>query len=287
MKLPFALGFALPLLASAQVLYDPSAGTLPNAQNWSYVSLPVAASLSVTEGAAQLNTQSLSGILAGFSRVAPTPLERTPGFSVRFGLKVLAEDHGSRVDRAGVSVTVLSADKKGIELGFWTDRIWAQTDSPMFTHAEEALWNTGVTTTYELRLVGGTYTLLANGSPLLTGAVRDYTAFVGTIDPYETPNFLFFGDNTTSARGTFALGLVELAPLTTPPPTVSIRSAEGSLVISWPVSSQVWTLESSSALTAEVNWQPVTGSAVSNGVRQEVTVPATESLQFFRLRPQS
>lgn len=285
MKFSFALGLFVPLLASAQVLYDPSAGTLPNAQNWSYVSLPIAASLSVTEGAAQLNTQALSGILAGFSRVSPTPLVRSPGFSLHFDLKVLAEDHGSRVDRAGVSVTVLSADKKGIELGFWTDRIWAQSDSPMFTHAEEALWNTGVTTAYELRLVGDTYTLLANGASLLTGVVRDYTSFVGTIDPYETPDFLFFGDNTTSARGAFALGTVKLVLVTTPPPTVSIRSTEEGLVISWPASEVVWTLESSSSLAAEAAWQPVTGSAVSNGVRQEVAIPVTESHQFFRLRP--
>lgn len=283
MKLPFALGFLGPLLASAQVLYDPSVGTLPNAQNWSYVSLPIAASLSVTEGAAQLNTQALSTILAGFSRVAPTPLERTPGFSVQFDLKVVAEDHGSRVDRAGVSVTVLSADKKGIELGFWTDRIWAQTDAPMFTHAEEALWNTGVTTAYELRLVGDTYTLLANGAPLLTGAVRDYTAFVGTIDPYETPNFLFFGDNTTSARGTFALGLVELKPLVTLPPQLSVRATETGLIVSWPASSGVWTLESSGALSSG-SWQFVTAPVVPNGAQQEVTVPTSESLQFYRLR---
>ena len=283
MKLPFALGFLGPLLASAQVLYDPSVGTLPNAQNWSYVSLPIAASLSVTEGAAQLNTQALSTILAGFSRVAPTPLERTPGFSVQFDLKVVAEDHGSRVDRAGVSVTVLSADKKGIELGFWTDRIWAQTDAPMFTHAEEALWNTGVTTAYELRLVGDTYTLLANGAPLLTGAVRDYTAFVGTIDPYETPNFLFFGDNTTSARGTFALGLVELKPLATLPPQLSVRATETGLIVSWPASSGVWTLESSGALSSG-SWQFVTAPVVPNGAQQEVTVPTSESLQFYRLR---
>jgi hypothetical protein len=78
---------------------------------------------------------------------------------------------------------------------------------------------------------------------------------------------------------------VRLSPVSTPPPTVSIRSSEEGLVISWPVSDGAWTLESSSALTMEATWQPVTGSAVSNGVRQEVTIPIAESLQFFRLRP--
>ncbi len=33
----------------------------------------------------------------------------------------------------------------------------------------------------------------------MNGNLRDYTGFSGFFDPYETPNFIFFGDDTTSA----------------------------------------------------------------------------------------
>lgn len=49
----------------------------------------------------------------------------------------------------------------------------------------------------ELFAKGGS---LTQKSSILKGSLRDYTAFTGAIDPYETPNFIFFGDNTTSAK---------------------------------------------------------------------------------------
>ena len=40
-------------------------------------------------------------------------------------LKLLSETHSTN-DRAGLSLIVLSSDLRGIELGFWTNEIWAQ-----------------------------------------------------------------------------------------------------------------------------------------------------------------
>ena len=58
--------------------------------------------------------------------------------------------------------------------------------------------------------MGDTYTLTANAEPLLTGPLRDYSAFAGFPDPYETPNFLFLGDNTTSAQARVRLRFVSV-----------------------------------------------------------------------------
>jgi hypothetical protein len=111
-------------------------------------------------------------------------------------------------------VIVLSKDLKGIELGFWSDHIWAQeggTGSQLFTHAEDA----AITTTtglisYTLAIRGDTYALSAGGALKLSGQLRDYTAFNGFPDVYETPNFIFFGDDTNSARGKIRLAAATL-----------------------------------------------------------------------------
>ena len=79
----------------------------------------------------------------------------------------------------------------------------------MFTHGE----GTAVDTTtgliaYELAILSDTYTLSANDMPILTGPLRDYSNFMGTIDPYEIPNLLFLGDDTTSAQALIQLEYV-------------------------------------------------------------------------------
>ncbi|MCA9932565.1 MAG: hypothetical protein KC415_01485, partial [Anaerolineales bacterium] len=90
-----------------------------------------------------------------------------------------------------------------IELGFWEDEVWAQNDATQggyFTHGEGVAFDTTTAViTYSLYVITDTYTLSADGVPILNGPIRDYTGFTGTIDPYETPNAYGFGDNTTSA----------------------------------------------------------------------------------------
>jgi hypothetical protein len=200
------LGLVIAAPAGAQTLYDGSLGTLPAAQGWT--AFTVGATQSVSGGGVTLDTTAINTVQAGYSR-ADTPLNRAAGFTLDFGLRVLSENHVS-VDRSGVSLICLASDGKGVELAFWTDEVWAQTDSPLFSHSgtERALYDTTVATAYRLAVTGDSYQLLANGTPLFSGAVKDYSAFAGFPDPYETPNFLFFGDDTTSARGACTLSSV-------------------------------------------------------------------------------
>ncbi len=75
--------------------------------------------------------------------------------------------------------------------------------------------------------------------------MRDYTAFAGFPDVYETPNFLFLGDDTTSAAGDVTLESVALVL----PPTVQ-APAPG--VLQWTgVPGQTYTVEASDDLQ---NW---------------------------------
>ena len=150
--------------------------------------------------------------------------DRVIGYTVSFTVQVELEDHAGSdknkdgiEDRAGFSLIVLSSDKRGIELGFWKDRIWAQeggTGSTLFTQAEGAAFDTqSARRPYALAVQGDTYTLSSNGTPILSGNLRDYSAFNGFPDPYETPNLIFLGDDTSSAGANIDLAYVAVGPI--------------------------------------------------------------------------
>jgi len=142
-------------------------------------------------------------------------LDRNAGYSISLDLQINRENHVGN-DRAGFSITAISSDLRGIELGFWEDEIWAQHDDvtgSLFTHAEgnDAIATTALSS-YELQIQGNSYQLFQNNLSILNGSLRDYSAFDHTAgislgglnltlpyDPYETPNLLVFGDNTTRA----------------------------------------------------------------------------------------
>lgn len=217
-----ALLASVPVAARAQVLYDGALNTAPGDQGW--FAFTVGATETVSGGATTLDTQALNAVQAGYSRT-DTTLDRNGGFSLRFTVRLLAESHANP-DRAGFSLICLTSDAKGIELGFWSDRVFAQSDSPsLFVHAEEGfLDTTAARTPYTLDVQGSAYTLRAHGAVVLSGALRDYTGFAGFPDPYETPNFLFLGDDTTSARGAFQLSRVAV---TAPEPGTLALAAAG------------------------------------------------------------
>jgi hypothetical protein len=51
--------------------------------------------------------------------------------------------------------------------------------------------------------MGNDYTLAGNGSPVLSGSLRDYTLAPAPplpLNPYDTPNLIFLGDDTSSAQ---------------------------------------------------------------------------------------
>lgn len=188
--------------ALAGVLYDGALGTTPVDQGLPYASIPFVNYYATAGGITTLDTTpgDNDAIYAGFVTQSAEPLDRVAGYTLRFDVRVDSSTF-TNSSRAGFSVIALSSDKLGIELGFHADEIFAQ-GGPAFVRAEEVAFDTtAAITRYDLEVLGSVYTLKANGVTKLTGALRDYTPFVGTIDPYETPNFLFFGDDTTSARG--------------------------------------------------------------------------------------
>ena len=158
-------------------------------------------------------------------------LNTDDGYSIFFdvAVKSLSEDN---LDRAAFSVIAISSDvTKGIELDFEQDLIFAQSDLIDSTGASEfvrAETSTPIITSdsnsYELRVNPSTYELFANGNRVLDGNLRDYEYNINATDPnlafnpYETPNFLFFGDLTDEAAGDFTLGevRVEAATASTP-----------------------------------------------------------------------
>jgi hypothetical protein len=206
--------------ANAQTLYDGSLGTLPAAQGWK--TLIVGGTETIGGGATTLDTTALGNSGRGGYARTDLLLNATAGYTLQFDIQLLGEAHANN-DRAGFSIIALSSDKKGIELGFWQDEVWAQSDSPvLFQHAEGAAFDTtAALTRYDLRILGSAYSLSVNGgpTPLLSGSLRDYSAF-GT--PYDTPNFLFLGDDTGSAQGSVRLAHVALAAAAPEPTTLPL-----------------------------------------------------------------
>ena len=246
----------LPKLDNTVVLYDGAENTLPQFQGWTYTALPGSIAPTVSGGATNLNTTLSSAVIAGFSR-ADTVLDATAGYTLSFTAQVLAEsrtaaankNNDGKDDRAGFSLSVVSSDaSKAIELGFWTDRVWAQDDGvtqadpslepddaplsdfrTLFTQAEFVAFDTQTAlVNYDLTVQGDTYTLSANGTVILSGELRDYTAFSGSIDPYQTSNLLSFSDNTPSAQASFNLASVSV---TTTVANAAVSYTEGPTAI--------------------------------------------------------
>ncbi|TVQ38640.1 MAG: hypothetical protein EA384_08825 [Spirochaetaceae bacterium] len=208
-----------------RILYDSSLGTLPGDQQFRYLRYPLfgaQATETYNTNVTVLDTSpditELAGYFAG-SPAAPTlpTLVRSRGYTVTFALQVDEEDHGNRSDRAGFSIIILSDDLLGISLGFWEDSIWAHEggeSSDLFARAEELDRDTTAElVTYRLTILGSRYALFADGQQILTGTVRDYTAFEGFsgFNPYRTPNFIFLGDNSQSAAARVRLGDITLS----------------------------------------------------------------------------
>jgi hypothetical protein len=216
----------------AIVLYDPTLGNRPQDQTWlayfyDFFSGADPGTTLVPGGVAMDSTGALGDSAGffnhgvnislfppGFSWVMKNPafpvLNATTGFRLGFELLIRDEDHLSD-DRAGFSVILLGNDRRGIELGFWEETVWAQS-GPAFTQAESADYDTtAASRLYELTILGELYSLTADGKNVLSGAVRDYTPANPFPDPYDLPNLLFLGDNTGSAGADFTLGRITLA----------------------------------------------------------------------------
>jgi hypothetical protein len=223
-----------PLIATAQslVIYNETLGNLPTPQGWvGFLNLGTATETYVSNIGARVNTTSENNTVAGYINVDPFSgaqinplfpvLNRQAGVSLRFDLSVTVENHFSN-DRAGFSVLMVTDDLFGIELGFWSNEIWAQNVG--FTHGEGAPRDTTLTTSYLLNVQGNDYELLANNSTLLSGDLRDYSSFGA---PYSYQNTIFLGDDTTSANADFTLGRVTITAAVPEPATWVMISLTG------------------------------------------------------------
>jgi len=232
----FSLGWqdtnAVTQTGNPLILYDAASGNIPKSEMMNFIDFPPSAAPPIFENGATLLNTSASGndTYAGWvSTMESTTgfplLDPTAGFQVNFSLQLEDESHSNN-NRAGFSLIILGNDAKGIELAFWGNEIWAQNDdltSGLFTHGEAAtLDTTAGLVNYQLNIINDSYNLTANGVSILMGPVRDYSAFEGFPDPYQTPNFLFIGDNTTSAQARIRLSYVSITgsepamPITTP-----------------------------------------------------------------------
>ncbi len=215
--------------AAPMVFYDGALGGLPVTQDMEFFTNPgSSATQSFGGGATTLDTTIQIADAAGYrvpAASAPT-LNRADGFKLNFSLQIESENHNANNDRSGVSVILLAQDMKGIEIEFWDNEVWAQeggAEPALFTHDEGVDFNTTTDIiAYELEIVNDTYTLTAPAMTTLTGLVRDYTDWVppfGVPDFYEEPNFVFLGDNTTSAESRIKLAYVAVTTETAVIPT--------------------------------------------------------------------
>jgi hypothetical protein len=209
------------------VLFDGRLGADPVAQQWWFLADPPGgrAHSQAEPAAIRLNTLGQPNDKAGYFTHDPVSsdllrhpglpvLSRRAGFSLFFDAQLEQESH-SRDDRAGFSVIVITDDQKGLELGFWMNQVWAQSDAgpPLFqdSRAESAAWTAPAQPIrFELAVRGNRYTLRAGSKPLLKGPLRDYTRFGGF--PYTQPNFIFLGDDTGSAAASVLLAYVAVRP---------------------------------------------------------------------------
>lgn len=210
--------------------YDPfkylfAGGALPANENG------VTLSLTADEGYAgftnydiNLDIANLTGSLVPVNDSFPV-LDAATGFVVTFDLAIT--DEQSNANRAGFSLTLITDNLTGVELGFKeegvnSDRIFAQTATFTEGPSSTAPLEISNTVEYQLAVQGNSYTLSADGVEVLSGDLVDYNfnptasdpPLPSSINPYETPNFLFLGDNTDQGYADFTLGGLSITTLT-------------------------------------------------------------------------
>jgi PEP-CTERM motif len=228
--------------AVTTVLYDGALGGSPTSGASPYLNFfgggigtPTANS-----GVTRLDTSSANAIQAGYTNYKtdlsdflnpafPAVLDNNAGYTLSFTVKINSQTNAIPY-RAGFSAIVLGSDKRGIEIGFRDTDIFSQNDAN-FNSIGEQKTNIGSTlnalTTYNLNVLGGSnaglYTLTSGTDTLLSGSLRDYTAAAtGALTAvYAKPNFIFLGDDTTSAGASVDIQQISLTTNAAPVPEPS------------------------------------------------------------------
>jgi hypothetical protein len=237
----------------AEVLYD---GTLQETTpdlytpTWlAFGGLPSNQVYDSANDATRLNTTSFAGLMGGYANHSPTgqlvnagfpELNRQLGYTIVFSLRMVSESHSSSA-RAGFSVIAVSSDAasgvaSSIEIGFQSGRVFAQSDDFGLTVADE---NTSFNPVgsdfinYALTVQGSSYELAADSNVILSGVLHDHFDhnINWPVSPYQIPNFLFLGDDTTSASAEILLRRVEVEATTVPEPPTWLLFGVGVLAL--------------------------------------------------------
>jgi hypothetical protein len=203
------LATVLAARATAATLYDASLGSKPSSQGWTPLVLGTPGSETVAGGLYNLDTTGPGVVYDGNYLVSAMPLDTAAGFQLSFNLAVLSETH-TDATRSGFSVVVVGNDPTHeIELAFWGDHVWTYDyTGGAFVHGADVALDTSVLRNYSLSVSGQQYTLSADGTLLLSGSLKDYTA-AGLV--YTTPNFIFFGDDSSRGTSSTQVGLITLS----------------------------------------------------------------------------
>ena len=169
-------------------------------------------------GGVQVDTDANSAEYSGYSNYNPQTgfvgssytLNQALGYSIFFEFSLDSTTSNSP-NRAAFSVTVTGQNNQGIELAFENNLIFGQ-NSNFTPGVDQVQFDTGSNANYELRVINSGYELFANNNLILSGLLRSYDFDpstsdppLGTFNPYQTPNFIFFGDNTGQEQGVFTL----------------------------------------------------------------------------------
>ena len=200
--------------AVTTVLYDGTSGVLPDAGANPYLHFRTigGAVTTASNGVTTLDTSSTQAIYAGYANYQNTTLltptlDSNAGYTLSFTIKINSQTN-SNPFRAGFSTIVLGNDNKGIEIGFRGKRYFSPNPTKIFNSilaSEQKTYPSGILgiqTTYALAVKNNAYSLSSGGTELFSGGLRDYTA--ATLAPqipnvYKIPNFIFLGDDSSSA----------------------------------------------------------------------------------------
>ena len=213
------------LAAASVILGTPPTPVITETEQTVGVTVDTTANKDIYAGYSN-HTLDLAGNFSPVDALPGTPdfptLDSTVGYTLFFNAQVVSEVVEPGRPRAGFSIIVVSQDtSKAVELAFQEGQIFAQTlqdfgpplnNQFVASTTDVVTFDTTKEVQYSLAVQGNSYTLSANGTAILTGTLQDYTAgnTNGAPNPYTTSNFIFLGDNTTSARGEFRLNQIAL-----------------------------------------------------------------------------
>ncbi len=204
-------------MAATVTLFDAAHNTTPDGQGWAYASFP-ATTQSIAGGSLNFSTTGATATQAGYARIDQA-LDTVAGFDLSLIQMTVSSETHSNTDRAGFSLIAIGSNPaQSLELAFWDNEVWAYSfTGGAFVHGTGLALTTTVAHDYTLRVRNNQWSLLVDGAATsLGGALVDYTPAVLLIDPYEIPNFLFFGDDTSSASATITLKSVTLSAVPLP-----------------------------------------------------------------------